>query len=783
MSSLSREERYAVERQLAKNFNDEEDEGPLDSTVIFNLQHGNSNSESDSHLVFGEASFGSPNTSSSLTPSSSFVSLNTSIATTQGQSQTQTQSPKRRSPDKQQIETIRERRLAPRLALQPLESTPIPLQIEEWHYALASIANEKQADEAAALGATSVSAALAQRKAEVLLVKAASERNAEASMRVAHEQNIAALLFDSIPQHIAAATAATTNTTTSSNTGKVKPLAQSNSRNGDTSTFSSQQQQQQPIKKSSLSATVARAVFLPLCPTAAPEYDPISVKADLAFVKHMTRLGRDDPDAVQRLLRRHLFLCCRLFKGDPWLPSVMNTQGDDSPSTITGQLKRLPLSKLSPVDAALEISRVVGSHSVGSKSAAFRALFRKMYSDAMLTLPLDASTLPPIVPRSTLEAAVADLNSYSLLLARGLLLKYSFLSSLPMVSNPIRFESKTPVASAQTPRLLQTPAIHNISQSPQQQLPTSKQQHVEVQQQQPLVRKTSSFLSLLASTAPSLFGPLPNLPNLPPSGGSAGEGGFTMSSSISSPTRRRPSQQQMSLLKPVDLGPSLLRCTQEALHILCNDTLFGVVLAHTRLQDEDAAPFLLKMSTQPPCAFGLSHAFCGQNEASCTRSREKGTELDTIPVSKNAAEKAEECYSAAIECLHFLQQQRSPLTKLGALRNCLKAITFSAAIEERLGGSQSLDMAQSSSSVGADDLMPRICFVIARACRRTSALISQSSNSTDFNVALRMRPFAELCYLEECMPQDKLLGEDGYTLVSVRGALMHVVMLGKSLNL
>jgi T-complex protein 1 subunit epsilon len=54
----------------------------------------------------------------------------------------------------------------------------------------------------------SVSAAVAQRKAEVLLVKAASERNAAASLRVAHERNIAALLFDSIPQHISAAVAA-----------------------------------------------------------------------------------------------------------------------------------------------------------------------------------------------------------------------------------------------------------------------------------------------------------------------------------------------------------------------------------------------------------------------------------------------------------------------------------------------------------------------------------------------------------------------------------------------
>ena len=854
MSSLSREERYAVERQLASQFVDDEDEtSVLDATVVFKLQQGegddsdqHQHQDNDSHLVFGEAenSFGSP--TSSLTPSSSIASLS-SLNVNSNLSSSLDASPNSRvlassSSLKHKIQTEpRERRIAPRLSISPLESTPIPLEIEEWHYALASIANEKQADDAAALGAISVSAALAQRKAEVLLVKAASERNAAASLRVAHERNIATLLFDSIPQHISAAAASA-----GSGGGSTRSSAQGNSRNIDSNTHassatvcggSSASTVQLPVKRSSLTPAVARAVFLPLCPTAAPEYDPISVKADLAFVKHMTRLGRDDPDAVQRLLRRHLFLCCRLFKGDPWLPSAIASMDKRENSPLDSpKAKTSPRQKLSPVDAALEISRVVGSHSVGSKSAAFRALFRKMYEEAMLQSYSSSSSLtsPPIVPRSTLEAAVSDLNSYAILLARGLLLKYPFLSSLPMVSNPIRLDhSKTPTATAQTPRFTSTPLVPppagagTSSQSPQNRrqpgqrsIPEHSTSNVtsRPQEHQPFVRKSSSFLSLLASTAPSLFGPLPALP---PAGGSSGEGGFT---SPSSPSQmRRPSSQQVLpqvSLKPVDLGPSLLRCTQEALHILCNDTLFGVVLAHTRLQDEDAAPFLWKMSSQPPCAFGLSHAFCGKNEVGCSKAQtvvdghlgglDASTTATAMTNTTTAAEKGDDCYSAAIECLQFLQRQRSPLTKLGALRNCLKAITFSAGTEERLllsvaaaattsssskseGDQTGSKQADSTSSIGADDLMPRICFVMARACRRTSAFdsnisgeqpfssFSSSSSSSSSSLSLRMRPFAELCFLEECMPQEKLLGEDGYTLVSVRGALMHVVMLGKSL--
>jgi len=838
--SLSREERYAVERELAKQFEDlDETPSVLDSTVMIKLQEGGEGDdrhqqqqqhESDSHLVFGEvqvgeASFGSP--TSSLSPSSSIASLSNLNQTQLNAESSSSPSRPVAASQKHRIQTEpRERRTAPRLTLSPLESTPIPLEIDEWHYALASIANEKQADEAAALGATSASAALAQRKAEVLLVKAATERNAAASLRVAHERNIASLLFDSIPQHIAAATTASASGNIKSNIqGSNRGSAESSnvSASGNSGTVSNVQL---PVKRSSLSPAVARAVFLPLCPTAAPEYDPISLKADLAFVKHMTRLGREDPDAVQRLLRRHLFLCCRLFKGDPWLPSATMDKKEVSFAPAAGSISKPSYQQtVSPVDAALEISRVVGSHSVGSKSAAFRALFRKMYADAMLTTTTTTTTNlassentspppppPPIVPRSTLEAAVCDLNSYAVLLARGLLLKYPFLSSLQMVSNPLRLEPKTPMASAPTPRISSTPFEPSSSQSPQKHQKQGQRSGIEQQQYsnisrpqdpQPLVRKSSSFLSLLASTAPALFGPLPALP---PAGGSSGEGGFTSTASPSQ-LRRQSSQSQQVLpsLKPVDLGPSLLRCTQEALHILCNDTLFGVVLAHTRLQDEDAAPFLWKMSSQPPCAFGLSHAFCGPNEIGCTKSKTSeeidhlgGAETSSTTIINTAADKGDECYSAAIECLQFLQQQRSPLTKLGALRNCLKAITFSAGIEERLllsataaasasvvsGDQQSSKQNESmSSSIGADDLMPRICFVMARAFRRTSSGSASSSLSGAQYVfsLLRMRPFAELCFLEECMPQEKLLGEDGYTLVSVRGALMHVVMLGKSL--
>jgi hypothetical protein len=195
-----------------------------------------------------------------------------------------------------------------------------------------------------------------------------------------------------------------------------------------------------------------------------------------------------------------------------------------------------------------------------------------------------------------------------------------------------------------------------------------------------------------------------------------------------------------------------------------------------------------------------------------------------------AAAAGDECYRSAIECLAFVQHHRSPLSKLGALRNCLKAITHGAQLERRLEASVAGDAAAGSgvmsptaagaaasqpgdegdvsprallsprggsatpfsssaqsrgapSSVGADDLMPRLCFVLARAC-----LLCASSGASGGGGGVSVsggggafRAFAEVCFLEECTPEDRLLGEDGYVLVSLRGALMHVLVLARSL--
>ena len=141
--SLSREERYAVERELAKQFEDlDETPSVLDSTVMIKLQEGGEGDdrhqqqqqhESDSHLVFGEvqvgeASFGSP--TSSLSPSSSIASLsNLNQIQLNAESSSSPSRPVATS-QKHRIQTEpRERRTAPRLTLSPLESTPIPLEI------------------------------------------------------------------------------------------------------------------------------------------------------------------------------------------------------------------------------------------------------------------------------------------------------------------------------------------------------------------------------------------------------------------------------------------------------------------------------------------------------------------------------------------------------------------------------------------------------------------------------------------------------------------------------
>ena len=86
--------------------------------------------------------------------------------------------------------------------------------------------------------------------------------------------------------------------------------------------------------------------------------------------------------------------------------------------------------------------------------------------------------------------------------------------------------------------------------------------------------------------------------------------------------------------------------------------------------------------------------------------------------------------------------------------------------------------------------MPRLCFVLARACLLCASSGAAASGAAASGAAASgaaacgggaFRAFAEVCFLEECTPEDRLLGEDGYVLVSLRGALMHVLVLARSL--
>ncbi len=62
--------------------------------------------------------------------------------------------------------------------------------------------------------------------------------------------------------------------------------------------------------------------------------------------------------------------------------------------------------------------------------------------------------------------------------------------------------------------------------------------------------------------------------------------------------------------------------------------------------------------------------------------------------------------------------------------------------------------------------MPRLCFVVAQAWGAGEG-------------AGELRPHAQLSYLEEGIPADMMNGEEAYFLIALKGALMHVVAMGK----
>ena len=87
--------------------------------------------------------------------------------------------------------------------------------------------------------------------------------------------------------------------------------------------------------------------------------------------------------------------------------------------------------------------------------------------------------------------------------------------------------------------------------------------------------------------------------------------------------------------------------------------------------------------------------------------------------------------------------------------------------------------------VSADDIMPRLCFVVTHAWGELSQPEDCDPLSTAAPSSARpweryALPFAQLSYMEEGMPGELLNGEEGYLLTSLRGALMYAVSLGTS---
>jgi hypothetical protein len=251
----------------------------------------------------------------------------------------------------------------------------------------------------------------------------------------------------------------------------------------------------------------------------------------------------------------------------------------------------------------------------------------------------------------------------------------------------------------------------------------------------------------------------------------------------------------------VDTAKHVLRVCQEMLHIFTYDAFMRLCKGMNERQNLAWLDVLRKLAAAPPCAFGLGHFYCTPSEPGCTlRSREvkvgRGAEEMLQDVSEDAAyvlsnlpgdtafSRASAVYSQALQVLQILPFQHSPLAKGTALCAFLHAVTTGASLEAQLvlrakarieqaadgerNGNDRMPLQklaewskqqQGASAVGADDLMPRVCF-----CLVAAGLSS---------------PFSDLSYLEECLPQESILGETGYAVVSFRGALSYLISMVK----
>ena len=582
-----------------------------------------------------------------------------------------------------------------------------------------------------------------------------------------------------------------------------------------------------PLWRAPVPVAVARQTLAVLVPTATPETEKVAVSADASFAKLMKKFAESRPDQMHRLLRRHVFCVSRIPRGVAWRPpslgemlpkggessagadSVMEKKrgggagggraadsatplatpvtplvtpvvamgvsralsGGDALDVVAMGVSRaqsggdaLDVTEAEVTETVRRIAIVSGNHSIGAKLAVWAGAFGRLYAQAV---EAGSSSLPSVELAGAMVAAISPRDGGE---GGG--------SDAPRRSSSV-VEGGDGVSAA---------AGHLTS-----------------------TRLTAPRATLLAAisdlrTFAALFAR-----------------GFLV---------------KYAWLReiPVDVSASLTSAVTEALHVIAHDTLFAIIGAHTAAPDALAIAAVRRAAALPPCAFGLSHMFCTENEAGCC-----GADATTaaLPPSGEAAALASQLYAPAIEAFSHLPAQRTPLGKLSVLRIGLAAIAHCVLIERRLGevgdeasatpacraftssqsparpkspawvttalspgsntsiraaaaqnqpqsptfsttfrhsggggGSQgggaaspTLSPMSSGSAVGADELMPRICFVLARAWGTVD-----------------VRPIAQLTFLEECLPEDRALGEDGYAVVSLRGALQHAIALGDELG-
>lgn len=280
---------------------------------------------------------------------------------------------------------------------------------------------------------------------------------------------------------------------------------------------------------------------------------------------------------------------------------------------------------------------------------------------------------------------------------------------------------------------------------------------------------------------------LPTSGVLPAPTAAVSAGGSASPSRPGSSTTSSPSSPPLKL----DCSLATLRATQELLACAAHPTLLALhrLACASECREWEAAVQALR--PLPPCFWGLGHAYCAPGEPGCeanTLDNASEPRTGAPPGAGSAAAAALAVYAQPLACLRLLGEQSSPSCRAAALRGALQCLTISAAVEAAVAavgaspGRQAsgeeasavcddgtAPTASSSSlsplaptppptpsmGLGADDLVPRLCFALVH-CH------------------LRCLP-AEVAVLEDTLPPGAAAGQDGYALVSLRGALSHVL--------